>query len=622
MSRKIVLEKNVRTGSSFLNPHKLGFRKEQRPIKALRSQVKPDPTLLLSVPVTGTKVALEYPTPDWFRSINKVDVSVIVPLYKSDKVVADLIASWPLEGQLKWEAIFVDDKCPNNSKETVLKSWAARKSQLQHPVGKLIVNTENKGFGLTCNAGAEFATGDHLIFLNADTILTPQWIEPMIKLFDDKKVGIVGNLQIKEGGTWDGTIDGAGSEWIWNSGSFVHIGRHSYQRKEIPVPYKPSQAPKDILMVSERDMVTGCCITVPKKIFNYLGGFNPNYRIGYWEDSELCLSIKELGYKVMFTPESKIFHKLSHSESGNHSFQNFNRQYFFNKWVNSGRIDDLVTDKRRSKPEIRNVLLKRSGAHGDVLLAAAVAPALKKKHNCNILFVTDCPEVLKGNPYVDRILTHSQISERQFQVYYDLDMAYEYRPFSNVLNAYAELVGVKTEDCKLHLQSEPIGEISGNFITLHVGNTNWKGRNWTKENFSLLSQEIQKLGYRVALIGRDNDFAVSCDIDLRGKTTIAQLASVIKRSTLFVGIDSFPMHVAQAVGTPGVCFFGCVNPDTRIVNDNMHGITAKSLPCLGCHHRKPTPCVVTNTCDVGGEPCLVGVEVSMMLKKIVDLLAK
>lgn len=633
MSRRIVYEKNTRIAGAYVSSHGLSAKQlllankaragKTRPLRVVKPQVKPDPNLLLAVPVTGTKTAIEYPTPDWFRSLDKADVSVIVPLYRSMEVVKELIASWPLGGDLKWEAIFVDDKCPQNSKDIVLRDWTIRRDQLQRPVGKIVVNTENKGFGLTCNTGAEFATGDHLIFLNADTRLTPNWIEPIIDVFKQgKNVGVVGNLQIKDGGMWDGTIDGAGSEWVWSKGCFEHIGRHSYERKDMAAPYMPTAAPKDIMKVGNREMVTGCCLAIPSELFQYVGGFNPNYRIGYWEDSELCLAISELGYKVMFTPHSKIYHKLSHTNSGGHAFQNYNKQFFYNKWVNSGRIDQFVLDKRPSKPEVRTILLKRSGAHGDVLVAAAVSPALKKKHKCNILFLTDCPEVLKGNPYVDRVVNHSEISERQFQVYYDLDMAYEYRPKANMLDAYAQTVGVMREDCEIYLHQEPIDKLPEKFVAFHVGLTNWKGRNWTNGNFDALAVEVQKLGHKIVLIGRGGDHACPCDLDLRGKTSIAQLAFVMKEADFFVGIDSFPMHIAQATKTPGVCFFGSIRPETRIVNENMHGITAPSMPCLGCHHRKPTPCVVTNNCEVGGEPCLTGVTVSMMLEKIKELTAR
>jgi ADP-heptose:LPS heptosyltransferase len=430
----------------------------------------------------------------------------------------------------------------------------------------------------------------------------------------------VGNLQLKDGGVWNGTIDSAGSEWIWEGETFSHIGRHTYHRQNLPVPMRPENAPSEILQVAEREMVTGCCQAIPTSLFREIGGYNPNYRIGYWEDSELCMTVKELGYKIMFQPNSLIFHKLGHTGSGGHKFQSHNRDYFFNKWVNSGRIDKLVGSPRPRSFHINTVYLKRTGANGDVLVAAAVASALKEKYNCQIIFCTGCPDVLKGNPHINKIIQDQNIKAREHQIFYDLDMVYEYRPYTNILDAYAQAVGVSKEKCKLHLSiSRPKVQLPNDYVVIHPGRTMWAGRDWKQENFAEIAKRLTDQGLQVVLVG-NGDYPIVNAMDLRNQTTIAELAYTIKNSKLFIGIDSFPMHVAQTFDVPGVCFFGSVNPDTRILSTKMHGITAKSLPCLGCHHRKPTPCTVTNICQIGHQDCIDQVTVDDMYQKINEIL--
>jgi GT2 family glycosyltransferase len=588
-----------------------------KPIKVYRPRVA-NPNILLDIPLNCGKNSLEYPTPEWFRRNEPADVSVIIPMYKSNNVVGDLIKSWLLNDGIKWEIIFVDDSCPNNSKDVVIQNWAARRP-LHQPVGRIIYNTETKGYGQTCNVGAEHASGEYLIFLNADTTVTPGWIDPIVKLLRQPDVGLVGNLQIKEGGMWNGHIDSAGSEWSWERDCFDHIGRHIYHGRALPEPMKPELAPPDVLNDGVREMVTGCCFGIRRDLFRYIGGFNPNYRIGYWEDAELSLFVRELGYKVMFTSKSIIHHKLSHTNSGAHPFAEFNKQYFKNRWVKSGRIDPLIKFKRPQIPPVRSVLLRRSGAHGDVLVAAGVAMGLKKKYQgCQIIFQTDCPNVLNGHPYIDRVANHESVSERQFQVFYDLDMAYEYRPRTNILDAYAEFVGVKTSDCDVCINTEFI-DMPTNSIVMHAGNTAWSGRNWEPSRFAEVASILRSMGHIVTCVGTKGDYLVPCDVDLRGNTSIKQLAHVIKNSKLFVGIDSMPMHVAQAVRTPGVCFFGSIIPSTRIYRDNMYPITA-NIACLGCHHRKPVPCVLTNTCEIKDQQCISLITVDMMVDKILNVL--
>ncbi len=58
---------------------------------------------------------------------------------------------------------------------------------------KAIFNKTNEGFAKACNQGLEAASGDNILFLNNDTVVTNQWLEPMIKLlYQDDKIGMVG----------------------------------------------------------------------------------------------------------------------------------------------------------------------------------------------------------------------------------------------------------------------------------------------------------------------------------------------------------------------------------------------------------------------------------------------
>jgi len=124
----------------------------------------------------------------------------------------------------------------------------------------------------------------------------------------------------------------------------------------------------------------------------------------------------------------------------------------------------------------------------------------------------------------------------------------------------------------------------------------------------------------VICIGKDADRKTPCTIDLRGQTSISQLAGVISNSEAFIGIDSFPFHVAQAVNKKGVCFFGSILPQTRIYQDNMKSVSVSSLPCIGCHHRQPRPSVVTNICKTGTHDCVNKLSVDMFWSKIEEVL--
>jgi len=64
-------------------------------------------------------------------------------------------------------------------------------------------------------------------------------------------------------------------------------------------------------------------------------------------------------------------------------------------------------------------------------------------------------------------------------------------------------------------------------------------------------QEIERVKRILSLVGYHQSL-----IDLAGKTTIKQLAAIAEASDLFIGVDSAPMHIAAAVGTPVIAIFG------------------------------------------------------------------
>lgn len=291
------------------------------------------------------------PTPKWFEVWHeKIDVSIIIPLHSSREEIKDQIQKWDLEGEgLIVEIIYVSDSCPQRSETTVVNEWNNRKNSVKNGIGKIILNEDNVGFGPTCNMGAHYAKGEYLLFLNADTVPTKNWIKPMYDNFKDDKVGMVGNLQLRSD---DAAIDSAGSEWSWKHKSFPHIGRNVWKGENLNGAANLNNAPEGMLDRSHKDMVTGCCFMMPAKLFYDLEGFDMDYRIGYWEDADLCMRVKEEGYKIIFEPDSVIYHKLGHAKAGGHHFMQHNRDKFWKRWATTGRIDSLVEPKRDNPPDI------------------------------------------------------------------------------------------------------------------------------------------------------------------------------------------------------------------------------------------------------------------------------
>src|SRR5262249_13879367 len=108
------------------------------------------------------------------------------------------------------------------------------------------------------------------------------------------------------------------------------------------------------------------------------------------------------------------------------------------------------------------------------------------------------------------------------------------------------------------------------------------------------------------------DTPVPCTHDLRGKTSLRQLASVLSHCRMLVGLVGMPMHMARAVDCPSVIVYGGrERPDQTgyICNENIY----RDIPC--------SPCWLDRRCDFG-RVCLDSIAVRDVIEAAERMLAR
>jgi len=111
-----------------------------------------------------------------------------------------------------------------------------------------------------------------------------------------------------------------------------------------------------------------------------------------------------------------------------------------------------------------------------------------------------------------------------------------------------------------------VGLVDQPYVHLHPA-SRWQFKCWTPERTAALVDRLHDRGERVVLTAapEERELALIAAIrsrtraqaaDLSGKLTLKMLAALAARARLFVGVDSAPMHIAAAVGTPVVALFG------------------------------------------------------------------
>jgi ADP-heptose:LPS heptosyltransferase len=83
-------------------------------------------------------------------------------------------------------------------------------------------------------------------------------------------------------------------------------------------------------------------------------------------------------------------------------------------------------------------------------------------------------------------------------------------------------------------------------------------------------------------------------LDLAGKTSLGGLAALIARMRLFIGNDSGPAHLAEAVGTPSVTLFGPTDPRRWApLDQRAHPIVREPVGCSPCAY---SDCPIDHRC--------------------------
>ena len=106
---------------------------------------------------------------------------------------------------------------------------------------------------------------------------------------------------------------------------------------------------------------------------------------------------------------------------------------------------------------------------------------------------------------------------------------------------------------------------SDKLLAIHPG-ASCPSKVWPNERFAELADGLaQRYGFRVAVVAGPKDIALAQNvikhmrnpaINLAGRISVSQLASVLKRCQLFISNDSGPVHIASAIGTPVISIFG------------------------------------------------------------------
>lgn len=247
-------------------------------------------------------------------------VAVVILNWNGWKDTIECLESFSQINYSNYEVIVVDN---NSEDDSILKikEYSADKSF------KLIENDDNYGFAEGNNIGIRYALNylnpDYILLLNNDTVVDKDLLEELVNAGEmDTEIGMLGPkiyIYNKPDVIWS-----AGCKISWKLARGIQIGSG-----------EKDQGQYDFLKKVE--YVSGSAFLIKTEVIDKIGLMDKNYFL-YFEESDWTLRANQAGYKSLYVPTAKIWHKVSRSGGGISNpiglyYITRNRWIFMKKWA-------------------------------------------------------------------------------------------------------------------------------------------------------------------------------------------------------------------------------------------------------------------------------------------------
>lgn len=307
-----------------------GLARERGPGTALMDHVVPAVSLLQERLARAVEIADVEQLGD---APEAPEISIVVPLYERVDLLQHQLAQFAADRQLRRaDLIYVLD-----SPEFVdaLMVDAVHLHELYRVPFRVAKLSRNGGFAVANNRGASLARGRLLLLLNSDVVpAAPGWLERLTDFYDSApNVGALGPKLLFE----DGSLQHAGlyfrraAPWAaWENAHFFK-GLHG----DLPAANVARPVPA----------VTAACLMIRLDLYRELGGLRSSFIQGDYEDSDLCLRLREAGYDNWYLPEVELYHLegSSYATAARHANARYNTWLHTCLW--GERIERLMAEE-------------------------------------------------------------------------------------------------------------------------------------------------------------------------------------------------------------------------------------------------------------------------------------
>ena len=253
----------------------------------------------------------------WKTQISKDDlqkiftprVSIIIPVFNQLEYTKKCIESIIKYTHIPYEIIVID----NASEDGTAKFLNSLE------LVTVIRNDTNKGYPIAINQGLVESSGEYVVLLNNDVLLTPNWLEGLIEVAEsDPKIGLVGpSINLVSGYQLDFEAQ--------------------YTDPNMSVEYAKKVREQRRRAWMDCNRIAFVCTLIKRDVLKYIGGLDERFSPGNYEDDDYCLRANQAGYHLVIAWDTFIHHfgSKSFKANGNQAYcerLEKSKNIFVNKW--------------------------------------------------------------------------------------------------------------------------------------------------------------------------------------------------------------------------------------------------------------------------------------------------
>jgi len=197
---------------------------------------------------------------------------------------------------------------------------------------RVLISSVNMGFAPANNIGLEAARGDFICYLNSDVFPGDDlWIDKLVDRFSENPdLGVVGPVLTFE----DGTIQHQGLSYE----PLAEFGNWLFCQH-----YGKGWRPTGETGLRDCVAITGACMVLPRALATEVGGFDEAYVIGDFEDSDLCLKLRQKGLRCCVDHDLKLYHLERQSQGSAADIARMNLT-LYNAWLHQRRWGSMLAE--------------------------------------------------------------------------------------------------------------------------------------------------------------------------------------------------------------------------------------------------------------------------------------